>query len=110
MRMLAPLAMLLMCFVSSEAVSQDAVTVPVMLAENATQPAITCDKSGNVYVVFGQGAQDSRQIMLAISKDGGKTFAEAERVSVDAISCFASMERGPRVAVLSDGAIVVTCF
>lgn len=110
MRKLLPLALLCLCIVSGEVTSQDETPGPVTVAENATQPAITCDKAGTVYVAYGKGPQDSRQIMLSISKDGGKTFAEAERVSTEAVTCFASMERGPRIAVLPDGAIAITCF
>ncbi len=110
MHRLLLLALLILCAAARPAFTQDAPQGPVTLAEQASQPALTCDKAGNVYVAYGKGPQDTRQIMLSISKDGGKTFAEAERVSVDAIACFASMERGPRVAVLEDGAIVVTAF
>ena len=102
-------AMILCALIPTAAVSGEDSAIS-LVAENAYQPSIATDAKGNVYVVFGQGAQDTRQIMLSISKDAGKTFSEAERVSVDAVACFASMERGPRVVVLDDGAVAVTCF
>jgi hypothetical protein len=108
MRLWLAAAVVLALLPTGTLVGEEASPSPV--AENAFQPAVTCDKNGTVYLVFGQGAQDARQIMLSISKDGGRTFGQAERVSVDAVACFASMERGPRVAVLDDGALAITCF
>lgn len=71
----------------------------------AIQPAIVADTDGKLYVAYAMG--DPRQVFLKTSDDG-KTWSEAEKVSVDAFSVLAGMTRGPRIAATKEGAIVVT--
>ncbi len=44
------------------------------------RPSITADGKGNVYVMFRNDLSGSRDLYLARSKDGGKTYAPAEKL------------------------------
>jgi hypothetical protein len=71
----------------------------------ATQPVVAADAEGKLYVAYAAG--EPRQVFLKTSTDG-KTWSEAEKVTVDAFQVMAGMTRGPRLAVTKDGTIVVT--
>ncbi|HEX8040106.1 MAG TPA: sialidase family protein [Chryseosolibacter sp.] len=44
------------------------------------RPSITADAKGNVYVMFRNDLRGSRDLYLAHSKDGGKSYAPAEKL------------------------------
>ena len=44
------------------------------------RPSISADKKGNVYVMFRNELKGARDLYLAQSKDGGKTFSVAEKL------------------------------
>lgn len=44
------------------------------------RPSISADKKGNVYVMFRNELEGARDLYLAHSKDGGKTFSAAEKL------------------------------
>jgi hypothetical protein len=44
------------------------------------RPSISADKKGNVYVMFRNELKGARDLYMAHSKDGGKTFAPAQKL------------------------------
>lgn len=44
------------------------------------RPSIAADRKGNVYVMFRNESKGARDLYLAKSHDGGKTFSEAEKL------------------------------
>ena len=66
-------------------------------------PAIAKDKKNNIYVVYGTG--DS--IMYIFSKDG-KSYSAPSLVAV-LPDLFASAMRGPQIAAVKNGLIIIAC-
>ena len=66
-------------------------------------PAIAKDKKNNIHVVYGSG--DS--IMYIFSKDG-KSYSAPSLVAV-LPGLFASAMRGPQIAAVNKGLIILAC-
>jgi hypothetical protein len=47
------------------------------------RPSLTADGQGNVYVMFRNDVGGARDLYLARSRDGGRTFATAEKLGTD---------------------------
>lgn len=72
------------------------------LPEGASSPDVVV-REQTVHLVYGKG----NDAFYQRSGDGGRTFAAAVRVNDPPGSCYAAMERGPRLAVGADGTVHV---
>ena len=68
-------------------------------------PSITVDREGRVYVMFRNSLQGKRNMYLAVSKDRGKSFTDAEKLGRGNWILNACPMDGGAVAVTSEGKI-----
>lgn len=86
------------------ALAQADPTTSVLVAEKASQPHLALDADGNCYVAFLRNGN----VELALSTDGGRTFAKPV-TAIDAQGkALAANQRGPRISLDSKKRIFLT--
>jgi hypothetical protein len=72
------------------------------------RPAITADQQGNVYVMFRNELQGARDMFVAHSRDGGKSFRPAQKLGMGTWNLKACPMDGGGIALDSKGKVGTT--
>ncbi len=81
-------------------------TASTVVTTEAVTPAVAMDREGGIYVVYFD--RKTRNVLLAVSKDGGKTFAPPVTALDTGGRGEAGAQRGPRVGVDSRKSVYVS--
>lgn len=72
------------------------------------RPSISADQEGNVYIMFRNELNGARDMYLAHSKDGGKSFSQAQKMGMDTWKLKACPMDGGGIALDAGGKVVTT--
>ena len=74
------------------------------------RPSLTADARGNVYVMFRNDLNGARDLYIARSRDGGKTFAPAQKLGTDTWKYDKCPMDGGAISLDPNGRIGTTWF